>query len=501
MYDYARVEAYLDSFANYEVLPGFGFAGGGYDLSHVHELLCRLGDPQWGPLTVHVAGSKGKGSVAAMVASVLSTCGVRTALYTSPHMVHLGERIQVDGAPATARQMSEALGLVKPHVEAMLAEGRWRRHTYFEILTALAFVHFRMCGVEAQVIEVGLGGRLDATNVVEADVCVITPISLEHTAVLGDTVQKIASEKAGIIKPGATIVTAPQEYSALEVIRQKCSSVGVPLLEVGRDVTFAVEEHDLYGQRVSVDGRFGWRQFRIPLAGGYQAENAATAFAALKSLPDGGLAVGDDCLERGFVSVCWPGRFEVLAERPLLILDGAHNPASMRRFADSLDVLNVPRPLVFVVGFSGDGQELGKDDCPVAVEPSHAGNRLTGIERDPKCESGRRSDVRQSEDPLEHRKIIRRKCGECEQDQANGGDPSMKRTEIHGFPPRDWMLSLYSVCERRSFDAGVIRWRILDNALLRSTDMDRTAIQLVIHLALKAEVEFERRVAIQTGDR
>ncbi len=359
MYDYARVEAYLDSFANYEVLPGFGFAGGGYDLSHVHELLCRLGDPQWGPLTVHVAGSKGKGSVAAMVASVLSTCGVRTALYTSPHMVHLGERIQVDGAPATARQMSEALGLVKPHVEAMLAEGRWRRHTYFEILTALAFVHFRMCGVEAQVIEVGLGGRLDATNVVEADVCVITPISLEHTAVLGDTVQKIASEKAGIIKPGATIVTAPQEYSALEVIRQKCSSVGVPLLEVGRDVTFAVEEHDLYGQRVSVDGRFGWRQFRIPLAGGYQAENAATAFAALKSLPDGGLAVGDDCLERGFVSVCWPGRFEVLAERPLLILDGAHNPASMRRFADSLDVLNVPRPIVFVVGFSGDKNMVG----------------------------------------------------------------------------------------------------------------------------------------------
>jgi len=399
--DYSRVESYLDSFVNYEVLPGFGFAEAGYDLSHVRELLRRLGDPHLGPVTVHIAGSKGKGSVAAMMASVLGACGTRTGLYTSPHLLHLGERIQVGGVPVTPGEMSEALDLVKPHLESMAAEGCWRRHTYFELLTALAFVHFRKAGVEAQVIEVGLGGRLDATNVVEPDVCVVTPISLEHTAVLGRTVGRIAREKAGIIKSDATVVTAPQPVEALHVIQRRCEALGVDLCEVGRDATFDVMRRDLRGQTVAIEGPSGRRVVTVPLAGSCQAENVATAVLALDALARQVPALEAACIERGFASVSWPGRMQVLAERPLLVVDGAHNAASMRCLARSLDAPGVPRPLVFVLGFSADKDVeaaaaelvgcggrfvIAKSSQPRAAAPADIAGRLTGLGVECVCE-------------------------------------------------------------------------------------------------------------------
>ncbi|TFH33905.1 MAG: hypothetical protein E4G93_06175, partial [Dehalococcoidia bacterium] len=272
--DYSNVERYLDTFVNYEVLPGFGFAESGYDLSHVRELLRRLGDPHLGPRTVHVAGSKGKGSVSAMVASALIACGLRTGLYTSPHLVHLGERIRVDGECVTPGELEAAIDIARPHIEALHADGRWRRFTYFEVLTVLAFLHFRARGVEAQVVEVGLGGRLDATNVVTPDVCVITPISLEHTAVLGDTLTKIAAEKAGIIKAGADVVSAPQPAEAMHVIEAVSAACAAPLVCVGKDVTYDVLQQSVDGQVIRSEGLYGERVVRISLAGTYQAENA-----------------------------------------------------------------------------------------------------------------------------------------------------------------------------------------------------------------------------------
>ncbi|MBE9505705.1 MAG: bifunctional folylpolyglutamate synthase/dihydrofolate synthase, partial [Chloroflexi bacterium] len=322
--DYSSVERYLDSFVNYEVVPGFGFASAGYDLDHVNELLRRLGDPHRAPCTVHVAGSKGKGSVAAMVASALSACGHKTGLYTSPHLLHIGERMRVDGVSVSPRELQVALQSARPHLEAVLAEPRWRRLTYFEILTVLAFCYFRDRQVDVQVLEVGLGGRLDATNVVTPDVCVITPISLEHTAVLGDTVEKIAREKAGIIKPGAIVVSAPQPPEAGRVIEAACRDRGVELLRVGEDVCWSVASHDLSGQSVRVEGSFGERRVRIPLAGSFQAENAATAVTALEVLRGGGLCLDEKCMAGGLGDVEWPGRFQVLTEHPLLLLDGAH---------------------------------------------------------------------------------------------------------------------------------------------------------------------------------
>jgi dihydrofolate synthase/folylpolyglutamate synthase len=369
--DYSSVERYLESFVNYEVIPGFGFASAGYDLDHVHELLRRLGDPHWAPCTVHVAGSKGKGSVAAMVAGALSACGHITGLYTSPHLLHLGERIRVDGACVSPGELEVVLQSARPHLEALLAEPRWRRLTYFEILTVLAFCYFRDKKVDIQVLEVGLGGRLDATNVVTPDVCVIAPISLEHTAVLGDTIEKIAREKAGIIKPGAIVVSAPQPPAAARVIEAVCRDKGVQLVRVGEDVCWRVASHDLSGQSVRVDGPFGERSVRVPLAGSFQAENTATAVTALEELRVLGLCLDERCMARGLGDVEWPGRFQVLREHPLLVLDGAHNAASMRRLAESLDALEVRGRTVLVLGCSGD-----KDIEGAAAELVRLGGRF-----------------------------------------------------------------------------------------------------------------------------
>lgn len=369
--DYSPVEEYLDAFVNYEVIPGFGFAEGGYDLAHVRELLRRLGNPHLGPRTVHVAGSKGKGSVSAMAASALTACGLTTGLYISPHLVHLGERIGVNGTSATPAELLAAIDSMRTHLDAMRAEPRWRRFTYFEVLTVLAFLLFRAKNVQAQVIEVGLGGRLDATNVVTPDVCVITPISLEHTAVLGDTLGKIAAEKAGIIKPGAHVVCAPQPPEAMTVIESVCAACGAPLVRVGQDVTWRLLERSLDGQSIQSRGAHGVRVIHIPLAAPYEVENAVASMAALEALRSRGVALNAECVSLGLSRTHWPGRFQVLARDPLLVLDGAHNPASMRRLAESVDLFRRSADIVYVLGFSSD-----KDVRGAVGELSHTGGRF-----------------------------------------------------------------------------------------------------------------------------
>lgn len=357
--DFSGIERRLDTYVNYEAIPGFGFADAGYSLDHVHELLRRLGDPHLGPRTVHVAGSKGKGSISALIANALSACGLRTGLYTSPHLVHLGERIQVDGRCIAPAALSEILDLALPHLEAMQSEGKWRRFTYFEVVTALAFLYFRARGVEAQVIEVGLGGRLDATNVVRPEVCVIAPISLEHTAVLGDTIEEIAHEKAGIIKQGTVVVSSPQKPGALRVIKDACYRSGASLVQVGTGVTYEVREISLDGQVVCISTPGGRRDYRLSMGGTFQAENTAAAVAAVEALEAGEVHLDRECVARGFTATRWPGRFQVLARQPLLVLDGAHNPASMRRLSESLARLGVANDIVFVMGFSEDKDVRG----------------------------------------------------------------------------------------------------------------------------------------------
>jgi len=357
--DYSNVEKYLNTYVDYEVIPGFGFAEAGYSLSHVCELLRRLGNPHVGPLTVHVAGSKGKGTISALIASALHACGLRTGLYTSPHLLHLGERIKVNDACVLPEQLINAWEAMQPHIDDMAASGNWRTFTYFELITVLAFLHFRSMGVAAQVVEVGLGGRLDATNVVSPDICVIAPISLEHTSVLGKTIEEIASQKAGIIKPGASVVSAPQPDGARRTIEAASAAIGVVPLLVGEHVTFETVAHSLEGQAVRVKTLNAIHTYHTRLAGTYQAENIATAVAALEALVARGTALNWECVIRGFADTSWPGRFHVLARAPLLILDGAHNPTSMRRLAESLLAHGLQKNLVFVLGMSGDKDVRG----------------------------------------------------------------------------------------------------------------------------------------------
>jgi len=354
MYDYSRVESYLDDFVNYEVLPGFGFATAGYTLDHVQRVLSELGDPHVGPYTVHVAGSKGKGSVCAMVASALTACGYRTGRYTSPHLFHIGERIVVDEAVVTPEELSSSLEEARPVLEATLSDPGRRRLTYFEVLTILAFLYFRSRHVDAQVVEVGLGGRLDATNVVRPDVCVVTPISLEHTEVLGDSIEKIACEKAGIIKHGATVVAGPQPEAAMRVIEQISEERHAYLSRVGHDVTWRIVESGLDWQSVAISTARQNYAVHLPLGGEYQAENAATALLGLQALTGRGVVIDRSCMVEGFRRVRWPGRFQVVGCEPTLVLDGAHNPASMKRLVRSIRDLPRTGPLVCVLGFSSD---------------------------------------------------------------------------------------------------------------------------------------------------
>ena len=255
--DYPAAIDYILSFADFERTGRFTSRP---DLGPVSSLLARLGDPHLGRTTVHLAGSKGKGSVAAMVESVLRQAGLQTGLFTSPHLHSFCERIRIDGRPIAEAEFARFSELLRPAAEAEREAAPGRRLVTFDLLTALAFLAFREEGVEAQVIEVGLGGRLDSTNVFAAkDVCVITPISLEHTAILGNSVGQIAREKAAIIRPAATVVVALQMYPEAGVeIRRAAEAAAAPVVDVGSSYTWKRIAHDLDGQTFRLEDPAGF---------------------------------------------------------------------------------------------------------------------------------------------------------------------------------------------------------------------------------------------------
>ena len=323
-----------------------------YDLERMRELAARLHLLDGGPPLIHVAGTKGKGSVAAMTASVLREHGLRTGLYTSPHLHSFRERIRLNGEPLSESTFAAAVSRIWPVVENMADEPIGAPST-FEAITAMALDTFREKGTDAVVLEVGLGGRLDATNVVTSDVAVITSVSLDHTAILGSTVEEIAGEKAGIVKGAQPVVSAPQHPDAMAVIRERAHVMGAPLTEVGHDVTYAQEEHDLSGQTVSITTARDRYRIRVPLLGAHQAENAAVAVAALEQAP---LPLTRDAIEAGLAAVRWDGRFQLLASAPYLIVDGAHNPYSMARLHETVREYLPGVRVHLVFGASGDKQ-------------------------------------------------------------------------------------------------------------------------------------------------
>jgi len=329
--NYQQALDYIYAFIDYEISRSPRSAEN-YDLRRMYELLARLDNPHLKAATVHIAGTKGKGSTAAMIASALTASGYRTGLYTSPHLIDLRERMRIDNALISRSVLVRLVNRLKKEIEAVNARAAFGRLTTFEVLTALGLAWFAEEGVDFQVVEVGLGGRLDATNVVCPRVSVITTIGLDHTEVLGETLPLIAAEKAGIIKPGVPVVSARQAPEVDDVIAAVCDRLGSPLIRVGREITWSGERPAGGRQMVDIAGRLGEYRVRLPLLGEYQIANAAAAVGALEVLQEKGFDISVSGIVRGLESVRWPGRFQVIGRRPLIIADGAHNPAAALEF-------------------------------------------------------------------------------------------------------------------------------------------------------------------------
>jgi len=348
--DYQSALDYILRFADYERLPRSAVV---FDLRRVELLLERLGKPQDTARSVHIAGTKGKGSTAAMVAAILTRAGYRVGLYTSPHLLSFTERIQVDGTPIAEDTFARLTAVIKPEVEAVNRDGIYGELTTFEILTALAFTCFREAGVDYQVLETGLGGRLDATNVVSPEVAVITSISYDHVDVLGDTLSQIATEKAGIIKAGITVVCAPQFPEAMTVIAGVCRERGARLVRVD-NLSWHRTEFSPDGQSFHLQGQHREYDLNIPLLGEHQLENAAVAIAAVEVLTELGSRVSSGDIANGLVGLNWPGRLQVLQRQPWVIVDGAHNAYSVQRLGEGLRQYFTFDRLIVIFGASAD---------------------------------------------------------------------------------------------------------------------------------------------------
>jgi dihydrofolate synthase/folylpolyglutamate synthase len=340
-----------------------------YDLGRMEALLDRLGQPQLATDTIHVAGTKGKGSVSALCDSVLHAAGYRTGFYSSPHLHWFRERIRRDTEPIDEDKFASLVERLWPHQQWVEKHTDLDAVSLFEFMTAMAFQCFAEDETDVQTIEVGLGGRLDATNVVQPKVCVITSISLDHTAILGDTIGEIASEKAGIVKPGVSVVVAPQTPEAHSVIIKTCRDRRASVVQVGLDVTWRSGASSLEGQRLQVKGQLGDYDLHVPLLGAHQLENAAAAVGALEELRRQDYDISPESMAEGFSRVAWPCRMEVLSRNPLVVADGAHNSYSMETLLESLPRYLPHRRLLLVVGFSRDKSVSQMVEKLAAVRP------------------------------------------------------------------------------------------------------------------------------------
>ena len=294
-----------------------------------------------------------------MIASILTRAGYRTGLYTSPHLLSIRERIQIDGSPIAEDTIAKLVEVMKPHVEIVNDSGGLGELTTFELLTALAFAYFREREVDYQVLETGLGGRLDATNVVKPEVCVITSVSFDHMDVLGDTLAQIATEKTGIIKSGSIVVCAPQPPEAMEVIVRVCRERGSRLVRVGSDVTWQRKAFSPEGQVFQLKGLMGDYEINLPLLGEHQLENAATAVAVVEVLVERGAKISPESIAKGLTQVHWPGRLQILKREPWVIVDGAHNADSAGRLVSALkQYFNFERAFL-IFGASSDKNIAG----------------------------------------------------------------------------------------------------------------------------------------------
>ena len=342
--DYREALQYID---------GVSWLGSRPGLERVAALLHRLGDPQEKLRFVHIAGTNGKGSCAAMTASVLRAAGYRTGLFTSPYLFRFNERMQINGEPIGDEELAALVTQIRPIADAMEDHP-----TEFELMTAVALLWYLRERCEIVVLEVGLGGRLDATNVIGApEAAVIMNIGLDHTAVLGDTVEQIAAEKAGIVKPGCAVALYPQTPEAEAVVRERCEAVGASLRVA--DLT------QLQGEFDSLEGqvfRYRGASYAIPLLGEQQLRNAAVVLEVAEILREKGWKLPHEAVEHGLYAVSWPARFELLRAEPPFVVDGGHNPQCAMTVAESLLRYFPDRRRVLLVGVLADKDYEGLFD-------------------------------------------------------------------------------------------------------------------------------------------
>ncbi len=334
-----------------DYLYGLQKFGMKFGLDNIRKLMAAFDNPQRSFRSIHVAGTNGKGSTSAMIASILKTAGVKTGLFSSPHLVSFTERIRVDGEEISENDVISLADEVRSTAEKIEDFSP----TFFEVVTTMAFIHFRKMGVEWAVIETGLGGRLDATNVITPEVSVITKIGLDHCEFLGKTLGEIASEKTGIIKTAVPVVSALQEAEAIRVIEKTARERGAPLFEYGKSfMAEAISEH-FAGISFSYRGEGRYEDLAVSLAGRYQADNASMAIKTAEILI--AKYPGMKCdIRKGLSTVQWPGRLEMIHSDPPVLIDGAHNPQAAVALSEHLRniVLKKYKRIIMVVGVMGD---------------------------------------------------------------------------------------------------------------------------------------------------
>ena len=342
-------------------LTKFGF---NFGLGRINELLRRLGNPHHFLQVIHIGGTNGKGSTLAMVASILQAAGYRTGAFTSPHLHDYTERYTINGKPVPRPRVGELIDRLRPHLEQMVAEG-FEHPTEFEVSTALAFMYFYEEQVDFLVLEVGLGGAIDSTNVVNPLVAVITNVAMDHTDYLGKTIKEIATVKAGIIKESTPIITAADDPEALEAISQTAQEKQAPLIRVlnsqiplpssFRQVTYKGGKFSLAGQYLTVQGlKNTYANLFLPLLGRHQLINASTAVAVCEVLAEKGYAVTPKAIYQGLANTVWPVRLEIFPGAPLIVLDGAHNYDGAKAFRQALDDYFPHQEIIMVLGMLGD---------------------------------------------------------------------------------------------------------------------------------------------------
>lgn len=347
---YCEAIDYLNSFVNYEELTSYDYKTS-FKLDRMRLLSELLGDPHKGIRVIHITGTKGKGSTAAIASSILKASSMRTGLYTSPHLLSFRERIKIDGEEIAEGEVAD---LVEEVGRAVEHSGR-KDFTFFELYTAVAFLYFKAKKTDIAVIEVGLGGRLDATNLVEPFVSCITPISLDHTHLLGPALADIAGEKAAIIKRGSVCVSAPQADEVRNIIRSACAARGVTLYEIGRDILYRSSCAKAGKELFEVSGVLReYPRLEMKLLGEHQVMNAATAIGAVEALELHGITISPEAVRKGIADVAWPARLETVQSRPAIVLDGAHNRESVIALKKAIKERFKFNRLILVLGVSSD---------------------------------------------------------------------------------------------------------------------------------------------------